>query len=189
MYEGSPCRGYGAIGNLYAVQEAANQFAYVVGLKRRRYGVDGYTSFLPDDRSYDPARVAAIFTAWRDAPNEAPKPVTLPAMPSLQAALAALPPGTRKVLAFMPSQMRHHGPPGSDLDALLTACKDATVRIAQAVPNSLVVDFQFDSPITRLQDNYWDPLHYRIGIADRIMQDLAAASRNEAGPDDRILWP
>ena len=189
MYAGSRWRGYAEIANFYAVQEAANQFAYLVGLKRRRYGLDGYTSFLPDDSRYDPARVATIFAQWGDATGNPPLPVALPALPGLAAALTALPPGTRKILAFMPSEIRQHGPAGSDLDTMLAACKAAITGIARRIPGSLVVDFQFPSPITLQQDNYWDPLHYRIGIADRIMRDLAAAAAGQAGPDDRILWP
>ena len=189
MYDGSPWRGYLEIANLYAVQEAANQFAVLTGLKRRRYGRDGYTSFLPDDRRYDPARAAAMFAAMGEAPNLPASPVTLPAMADLAASLAALPPQTRKILVFMPSEITQHGAPGSDIAALLAACKAAAVDIARATPGSLVVDFQISSPITLARDNYWDPLHYRIGIADRIMQDLGDALAGRAGPDDRILWP
>ena len=189
MYDGSPWRGYREIATLYAVQEAANQFAVVTGLKRRRYGPDGYTSFLPDDNRYDPARVAAIFTQWGDARNEAVVPVALPALPLLAAGLAALPPATEKLLVFMPSEIGQHGAPGSDAAALLAACKAAVVDVARVTAGALVVDFQIDSPITRARDNYWDPLHYRITIADRIMADLAAARGGRAGPDDRILWP
>lgn len=189
MYDGSPWRGYLEIANLYAVQEAANQFAVLAGLKRRRYGLDGYTSFLPDDSRYDPARAAAMFASMGDAPNEPASPAILPAMADLAAGLAALPPQTRKILVFMPSEIGQHGATGSDIAGLLAACKAASVGIARRTPGSLVVDFQIRSPITLARDNYWDPLHYRIGIADRIMQDVADAAAGRAGPDDHILWP
>ena len=190
MYAGSPWRGYAHIANLYAVQEAANQFAVLIGLKRRRYGLDGYTSFLPDDSRYDPARVAAIFAAMGgDVPNLPPQPVTLPALPALATGLASLPAATRKLLVFMPSDLGQHGAPGSDAAAVLAACKAAVTDIARRVPGSLVVDFQIDSPITRPRENFWDPLHYRIGIADRLMRDLTAALGGQANEDDRILWP
>jgi hypothetical protein len=189
MYEGSPWRGYSEMANLYAVQEAANQFAVLVGLKRRRYGLDGYTSFLPDDSRYDPARVAATFAQWGDAPNEAAVPVALPALKLLADGLAALPPATRKLLVFMPSEIGQHGVPGSDAAVLLAGCKQAVSDIATATPGTVVVDFQIDSPITRSRDNYWDPLHYRIAVADRLMQDIAAAASGRATEDDRILVP
>ncbi len=58
MYDSNPWRGYGEMFNLYAVQEAGQQFGILTGIKRRRYGRDGYTSFVPPDSEYDPARVA-----------------------------------------------------------------------------------------------------------------------------------
>ena len=190
MYDGPRWRGYAAIANLYAVQEAANQFAVMIGLKHRRYGLDGYTSFLPDDSRYDRARVDAVFASWGgDAPDLPPQPVVLPALPKLASGLAALPPGTRKILVFMPRDAGQHGAPGSDAAALLAACKTAVTRIASGLPGSLVVDFDIASPITQDRNHYWDPLHYRIGIADRIMQDLAQALAGKANDDDRILWP
>jgi hypothetical protein len=55
------------------------------------------------------------------------------------------------------------------------------------VPNALAIDFMLPSPITSVDDHYWDGVHYRIGIADRIAHDLAAASRGEASPDYQLL--
>jgi hypothetical protein len=55
------------------------------------------------------------------------------------------------------------------------------------VPNVMVVDFMRPSPITTVDDNYWDPLHYRIGVADRIARDLVAADRGETSPDYRLM--
>ncbi len=62
-------------------------------------------------------------------------------------------------------------------------------RLAAQVPNALAVDFMLPSPITDADDNYWDALHYRIAIADRIARDLAAADRGEASADYRVLSP
>ena len=58
MYESNPWLGYREMFNLYAVQEAGQQFGILTGIKRRRYGRDGYTSFVPPDSEYDAARVA-----------------------------------------------------------------------------------------------------------------------------------
>ena len=58
MYDGNLWRGYREMFNLYAVQEAGQQFGILTGIKRQVYGSDGYTSFVPPDSEYDPARVA-----------------------------------------------------------------------------------------------------------------------------------
>ena len=99
MYRGSPWRGYGHVLNLYAVQEAGSELWTMLGFKRARYGRDGYTSFVPPESAYDPARVAAAFARW-GKPSDIPAsggPHVIPTLPMLTAALHALPPGTRKV--------------------------------------------------------------------------------------------
>jgi hypothetical protein len=49
MYDGSLWRGYGEMFNLYALQEAGQEFGILVGIKRQVYGSNGYTSFVPPD--------------------------------------------------------------------------------------------------------------------------------------------
>jgi hypothetical protein len=57
------------------------------------------------------------------------------------------------------------------------------------VPDTLAVDFMLPSPITEADDNYWDALHYRAAVADRIAGDLAAANRGAQSADYRLLSP
>lgn len=100
MYSGSRWRGYREMLTPYAVQEAANQFAVMVRMKRRRYGLDGYTSFVPDDAAYDPARVEAAFARWGppDRGQAGPGAIPLPALAELPPVLAAIPAATRVLL-------------------------------------------------------------------------------------------
>ena len=164
----------------YAVQEAANQFAVLMGWKRRRYGLDGYTSFVPDDAAYDRDRVAAAFARWPPL-NEAPAgpAVPLPAMALLQDAVLAVPPGTRVILFFPPNHVSQHGRPGSAAAAGWAACKQA----ASAIAGATVLDFMIPSAITRDRENYWDPLHYRRAIG----AEVAAALAQGGGPNtDRL---
>jgi len=187
MYGRSPWRGYREIANLYAVQEAANQLAAMAGLKRRRYGLDGYTNFLPDDAAYDPRRVAEIFASVGDvsaAPPVPGVPIELPTMRLLADDLAALPATTKKLLFFVPYHVSQQGQPGSAVAAWTAACKRAVVSLATAVPETAVMDFMIPSDITSHRDNYWDPLHYRLPIAHRLMRDLAAGHPT---PDAAVL--
>ena len=68
-----------------------------------------------------------------------------------------------------------------------TECKRRVAALARRASEPLAVDFMLPSPITERDDNYWDALHYRIAIADRIARDLAAADRGEASADYRVL--
>jgi hypothetical protein len=189
MYRGSSWGGYGHILNLYAVQEAGNELWTMLGLKRARYGRDGYTSFVPPESAYDPARVAAAFMRWGKPPDipATGAPHVIPTLPMLSAALHALSDGTRKILFFTPSHVSVQGAPGSDYAAMLDACRAQVVRIAEGVPNTVVADFLRPSPITSTVSSYWDPVHYRIPIADRVMNDLALAEEGQDTADDHVL--
>jgi hypothetical protein len=43
------------------------------------------------------------------------------------------------------------------------------------------------SSITETDTNYWDPLHYRVGVAARLALDLALAANGGTSPDFRVL--
>ena len=189
MYAGPRWRGYLHILNLYAVQEAGSELWTMLGLKPQRYGLDGYTSFVPPESAYDPARVAAAFARWGKPPviPATATPHVLPTLPMLADALHALPDSTRKILFFTPSNVIFQGAPGSDYAAMWDACRSQVAILAAAIPNSSVLDFDFPSPITVETANYWDPVHYRTPIADRIGRDLAAAQHGQSTPDARVL--
>lgn len=178
MYHQPLWHGYFHIANIFALQEAAKQLAVMIGLKRPPYGLDGYTSFVPPEDSYDPARAAAAFTRWGIPPDLASsgQPHVLPTLPLLATALAALPAATRKILFFTPAHIAQQGTPGSDFAAMLDDCKRQVVAIARGIPSAEVLDFMIPSPITTTAASYWDPVHYRVPVADRLMTDLASAT-------------
>jgi hypothetical protein len=191
MYQGSPFRGYLQMLTLYAVQESGSELWTMLGLKRPRYGLDGYTSFVPPESAYDPARVDAAFARW-EKPSDilaSKAPHVIPTLPMLADALIALPASTRKIVFFTPSYITSQGVPGSDYAAMLDACKAQVTQIARGVPNATVVDFQIPSAITMQRSSYWDPVHYRLPIASRLMADLAGAVQGHASADDRLLVP
>jgi hypothetical protein len=192
MYEGSRWGGYREMFNLYAVQEAGKEFGILIGIRRQVYGSDGYTDFLPPDSTYDPARVAMHL---RDAPEYVPPGARdgdsgtwpYPGIDRLAEELTALAGTTRKILFFVPYN-QHLMPPSESADgSVWRECKLRAAALVRSVPNALAIDFMLPSPITSADDNYWDGVHYRIGIADRIAHDLAAASRGEASPDYQLL--
>ena len=188
LYTGGRWAGYRALFNLYALERAGQAFAEWTGLKPRRYGRDGYTGFVPDDRDYDPVRVAAsIATAqpWTPPEKLGPDPAawSMPGMDLLRADLVAIPSGTAKLLFFMPyhrSLLPFAPGPARDL---LDECKRRVTALAIATPRTLAVDFMRPTPITLDADNYWDPHHYRAAIAGRIVGDLAMATAGATSQD------
>ena len=191
MYAGTRWQGYLHILNLYAVQEAGSALWTMLGLKPRRYGLDGYTSFVPPETSYDPPRVAAAFARWGVPPAVAGVGRThvLPALAMLDGGLRALPPATRKFVVMTPSHVSLQGVPGTDYREMLDQCRRQVETIASGIGNATVVDFNVPSPITADVASFWDPVHYRQPIGDRIVADLAAAADGQTTADFAILPP
>jgi hypothetical protein len=192
MYHQDRWRGYAEVFNLFAIQEAGKAFGVLTGLKRPDMGRDGYTRFVPPDDQYDPARAAAhLREAGPRVPSGertgAPAGWRYPAVEAMRADLAALPAGTRKMLFFTPYHVRLLSAPGSDGAAVWDECKRRVAALGRTIPNVTVVDFMLPTPITTVDQNYWDPLHYRTGVGDRLAQDLVAAGRGEARADYRLL--
>jgi hypothetical protein len=182
-------RGYAELFNLYAVQEAGQQFGVLTGLKAPTYGSDGYTSFVPPDSEYDRTKVAQHMqgTVPDDPPGARDGPPgswRFPELDALREPLAALPLDATRILFFVPNNHRLQPPPDGPVADVWAACKR---RAAALVPGTLVVDLMIPSPITLHDDNYWDPRHYRIDIADRVARDLAAAAHGAASADYRVL--
>ena len=192
MYGTNLWRGYLELLNLYTIEAAGQMFGTLIGLKPERYGRDGYTSFVPPDSQYDRARVAAnMARSGVTIPGgaRAGNPATwrFPTHDWLKAGLDLFSPKTEAILFFVPYS--HHLLPasGSAGEQVWAECKRRIAAIARARPNTLAVDFMRPSPITADDDNYWDPLHYRAAIADRLARDLAAAWQGGASPDFHVL--
>ncbi|MBE7197984.1 MAG: hypothetical protein INR70_09285, partial [Parafilimonas terrae] len=188
--------GYAQIFTLYAVQEATAQVGAWLGIRPPRFDPDGYANFLPEDSLYDAERAAANLPPPLPHPRSDDEPrdradLRFPTLTRMRDMLSSLPEGTRKLVFFAPIYLGSRPPPGEPSSETLAACKARVVAIARTIPNTSVVDFTIDSPITRVPTNYWDPLHYRIGIAGQLEADLGQAARDPAALSDdyRILLP
>ena len=180
--------------NLYTVQAAGQLFGIMIGIKQPNQGRDGYTSFVPPDATYDAARALAHLTTEGPAIPAGlregnPSDWAYPTMPVLREMLGVLPTATRKILFFIPYNHRLLPPPGSVGAMVWDECRRRVVAEAASVPNTLVVDFMRVTPISSADENYWDGIHYRAGVADRLASDLAAAGRGEASEDYVVLDP
>jgi hypothetical protein len=143
---------------------------------------------LPDDRLYDAPRAAAGLVP---PPPEGPAtgPYDFPQHALLAERLAALPGSTRVVLFFVPYHVSLQPRPGTPEELRWQACRRGIEAAARARPGTVLADFMFPSALTREDTNYWDPQHYRIGIADRLARDLAAAAQGRETPEMRLLVP
>ena len=168
------------------------EFGVLTGLKQEDMGRDGYTRFVPPDDAYDPARAAIHL---REAEPRVPggersgdaEGWRFPALETLRDDLLSLPEATHKILFFVPYHRRLLSAPGSDGARVWDECKRRIVGLTRLTPNTVAVDFMLLSPITVADDNYWDPQHYRVAVADKLALDLTAADRGQASPDYQVL--
>jgi hypothetical protein len=75
-------------------------------------------------------------------------------------------------MAFMPAHVAAQPQPGSEEAAREAECKARIAAIADR-HSAYFMDFKIASSITTEDANYWDPLHYRLAIARRIVEGLA----------------
>lgn len=177
MYEGSPWTGYFKMANQYALQEAANQFLWLIGFKKQRYGSDGYTPLLPASFVYDPNKVNKAFAEWIQADNSPPNgrvPVQ-PALPRLQRMIDTLPKETVKILIIPPFSAEFYGNPGGWTDVSWKACKRNLAHLAQTTPNTTAIDFALPNHFTQQRTSFWDPIHYRDFTAEMVMKGIIQA--------------
>lgn len=188
FYGASPWPAYREMLSFYALQEAVKQAAVLTGLMAPPYGRDGYTRFLPPEDRYDAARVAASLPPLPPETGRhietPPAPVHIPPLDLLARMVAATPAETRLVLVFMPVWLGAQAPPGTPGAAGTAACKQRVVEMARARPGTVAMDFLRASPITREATNYWDTMHYRDAVAERIMTHLARAAAGPPAPDE-----
>lgn len=177
MYEGSPWMGYLKMANQYALQEATNQFLWLIGLKKQRYGSDGHTPLLPASFIYDPKKVDDVFSRWAQADNSAPNgrnPVQ-PALPRLQRMIEKLPKDTLKIIMIPPFSAEFYGNSDGWMNISLKACKSNLANLARATPNTTAIDFAIPNHFTQQRTSFWDPIHYRPFTAKMVMDGIIKA--------------
>jgi len=190
MYDDNPWNDLANLFNLPALEETGRQFAYLTGLRRAKYGKDGYTNFLPPDGQYDPARaLLRIYGPGGKVPPPASRPEAIteaeiaswryPMHGLMRDMLASLPPETIKVLAVVPYHIHNQPAPGSRADRQWQECKRRLAVLAGAAGNGHVVDFMIESPLTVEDANYWDMLHFRGSLTAILSRGMAEAAREK----------
>lgn len=195
MYDENRWNDLANLFNLPAIEETGRQFAYLTGLRKAKYGKDGYTNFLPPDAQYDPVRaLQRIYGPAGKVPPPAPQPEAIsdaevaawrfPMHPLMQDMLASLPRATLKVLAVVPYHIHNQPPAGSRADRKWQECKRRLAAMATQAGNGQVVDFMIASPLTVEDRNYWDMLHFRTSVTpvlSRAMADAVREKRDKPG--------
>jgi hypothetical protein len=181
-----------------ALEISGRRLGQALGLKPARF-IDGYEVFTPSESDYDP--VKAGLKLW-GVEGPAPKKAKAspfgasaaeragwkyPALPWLDEIASRF--GGRVVFVYVPAHISAQPTPGSEKAARRQEC---TARIAAIARRHGIpfIDFNLNSEITAHDANWWDPLHYRLPIADRIVNDIAqalATGKDDPNGDWRFL--
>jgi len=196
MFDASPWNDPLYMLNVRALEISGRRIWHALGRVKERWPHDGYEVFVPPERDYDLTRARAHIHAViappevteRAVPPELLPPYDFPALAWLEDIFASRR-FERVVLLLTPIHMAALPRAGSRAHAREQACKAAMAAIAKR-HGALIVDFRIPSPITREDSHYWDPLHYRVTIATRIVDDLGkalATGADDPGGDWQVL--
>ncbi len=195
IYDDDPWNDWLYILNVTALDRAVRQVATRLGFIEPRLPADGYKVFVPPEEEFDLERARGHIWGSRERvpppmkPLYRPRPRDLerwsyPALSWLDELLAETPRETRKIVTFMPAHVAGQPAPGSREEGRIGVCKRKVAEIASR-HEAHFVDFWIRSPITMDDANYWDPAHYRVDIASRIVKGLAdAVSDPQAESED-----
>lgn len=187
--------------NFQSLEIAARVAARHFGVAKDRIRADGYEVFTPPENFYDLERARTHI--WAGKPDV--RPLEPPAQPTaaeragwrfpathwLEGILRAAPAGARVALVFPPTHIASQPRPGSVEAARQSACKAAFTAIG-ARHGAAVLDFRFPNAVTSKDNNYWDNLHYRLPIAEKLTDAISSGLRREPAPDaefERVLAP
>jgi hypothetical protein len=169
--------------NIKAVETSVRRLGFLLNLKPARF-VAGYEVFTPPEDKYDLAKAARkiwgadkphaiemIDPPYRPTPGERAS-WRFPALHWLDEIFRRF--RGDIVVAFMPVHIRAQPVPGSLEAAKEAECKQRITDIVHRY-GAPVIDFRIWSDITSTDSNYWDRLHYRVPIADRIVRGIERA--------------
>lgn len=157
-----------------ALENTVRLLEYVVGRRAAKYETNGYRNFTVDFGVYDP-RVARARLYPHGAPPTRRIPKIAPdsqhpdwefAAHDLLSTMLAASTGVKgTVMLFAPL----HGDYLARSEALYRECKGRIVMLGQEYGVQMI-DFMIESEITSSDEKFWDPLHFRDGVA-RIVED------------------
>ena len=190
--------------NSTTLKKAWRQFRNLLGLRKSTRANNGYAVFVPPESEYDLKKVQSkIYGDTQPHLKPAVRPLqqitseersswTFPNLSLLQTMLESLPAETTKALILPPYHQIRLPAPDSVTAAQLEECKTRIVRLAQGVPNTILIDFMFRSSIAVEDENFWDPEHHRVGIATIIGESIVDAlkwGREREGLSRILVWP
>ncbi len=195
MFDDNPWNDLPYMLNKRAAEIAIRRLAFAAGAREARIPFDGYQVFVPPEEKYDLAKVKASINrnietasvvARVDEPSrEMRASWSFPALTWLDELLGGR---WQKVVLFIPPVHITAHPRGLGRWQE-DECKERIAVLARH-HNAPLIDFSVASEITSHDENYWDPVHFRVPIAEKVVSDLSQAlssGRDDPGGTWRVL--
>src|SRR3990172_8766483 len=181
LYDESRANDFTTLLNAKIVDLAWRQLLISLGLKDAFYPPNGYRNQLVEAKR-DAAKAKAKIATSRG--DEATAGKSFPALALLEPALGKPPPGSELIVVLMPSHVTLL-PKSSKAQKGYETCKQ---RIAAMVARrgGRVVDFSIPSAWTKADENYWDAMHFRVGMAHEFMVRLKEAVDRQKDAEDGV---
>lgn len=180
--------------NSRIVKDTRRQFSAIFRSREFEYGRDGYTDFTARyARKYTEAHIQKLLYGKSKKRRRQPiQPKAkidqatidgwrFPDLVTLRDWLGSLPTTTRKVLFFPPYHHYNGFLRGPKNEVLWPECKARVAKIGEAIPETTVIDFMFDSRVTLNDNNYWDSVHFKVGIANLLEDALGEVVMGSSG--------
>jgi hypothetical protein len=143
-------------------------------------GIDGYHTYGGpfEQPSYNDIEFVRSRLDRGSKPEQSPNPGNqFPAIQRLAEAIAR-PSPTFYVLVWTPRYINYTPAPGSAADQTDRACKADLKQLMTSYPNVAIIDWsEADRPENNDPANFFDPIHYRRKLADRIEESVRDAIR------------
>ncbi len=191
LYDDNPWNDLLGQFNFTALEVAVRLANHRLGRAKERIRSDGYEVFTPPEHTYDlkrakahlwgatsPDEQAQIRDLWLkrseniNTLSENNKPLVLPALGWMREWLKSIPTSTRITFIFAPVHISAQPKPNSKAALDEKACKQQFITLLKSHESSHVIDWRTGSAITLNDENYWDPLHYRLPIANQLTQEI-----------------
>ena len=158
-------------------------FAMLLGKDKARFDKNGFNDFTPDNSSFDLDKV--IEKIYGGGGKREPKSQDdLQSMHELEALkfpthklfeklMANVNDKTKVIIVFVPYHYFHQGAKKSRNYQRFKECKKRFSQMAKKRENTEVLDFMIHSPITKNDENYWDPLHFKKEVAKTMVKEMS----------------
>jgi hypothetical protein len=174
--------------NFTTIEIAVRVLGYRLKRLKPRIRSDGYEVFTPPEETYDapkarqhlwgastPEQVSAYMNSLLlpyELTREDREALVFPALDWFANYLYRLPAHVKVSVIMPPVHISSHPQRGSREAAVEGECKARLNAIVTLRNEAIFLDFRVPSLITKDDKNYWDPLHYRLSVAQKLTEIL-----------------